>query len=69
MVRAVDTRWNSLVEAITRALYLKPALERLLAQTKYAKRGKHGLGDYKLTAKEWKLLAQLEDLLDVRQSF
>lgn len=65
MVRVVPTRWNSLVEAIQRALFLRPAIERLLSQTKYSKRGKDGLVRFKLSTKEWKLLEELDDLLTV----
>ena len=68
MVRAVDTRWNSLAEAIHRAIELKPALERLVWLAKYDKPGKAGLRRYKLTSEEWCLLEQLWPLLNVRRS-
>lgn len=66
MVRAVDTRWNSFVEAVARALYLKEALKKLVAMSKYNKEGSEGLLSFKLSDNEWLLLAQLHKLLKVR---
>lgn len=68
LVRVVATRWNSFVEAVIRALYLKPALNNLLRQTKWSKKGKDGLGDYKLSEREWALLTELQHVLEVGSS-
>lgn len=66
MKRAVATRWNSLADAITRALYLRKALERLLTLTKYDK-GKRqgGLRRFRLSDQEWNILTQLRAVLKV----
>lgn len=64
MVRSVQTRWNSLTEAIRRALDLRAALEKLLSLPKYEK-GKSKLTKYKLSSAEWTLLEQLWKVLDV----
>ena len=66
MVRAVDTRWNSLVEAIERAIYLEKALNKLLALAKYKKPGHSDLSSLKLSDREWLLLKQLQPILHVR---
>lgn len=66
MVRAVDTRWNSFVEAVARAIYLKDALKKLFAMSKYNKAGPEGLLNFKLPEDEWVLLTQLHKLLKVR---
>ncbi|KAJ3549237.1 hypothetical protein NM688_g5201 [Phlebia brevispora] len=63
MLRAVATHWNSLAEAIGRALELRGALDWLLAQAKHDKGGKKGLRCYKLSNEKWKLLEQLFQLL------
>ena len=65
MVRAIMVRWNSLTDAITRAIYLKAAIQRLLALTKYDKPGKAGLRRFKLSEFEWQILEQLHPLLQV----
>ena len=44
MVRAVATRWNSLAQAIARALELCLALDNLLSLSKYTK-GRNGLSN------------------------
>ena len=64
MVRSVQTRWNSLADAIRRALDLRAALEKLLSLPKYQK-GKARLTKYKLSEAEWMLLEQLWKVLDV----
>lgn len=58
-------RWNSLVEAITRALTLRPTIECLLNLSKYDKAGQQGLRRYKLSQDEWLVLVQLHDLLKI----
>ncbi|THH16802.1 hypothetical protein EUX98_g9241 [Antrodiella citrinella] len=63
MIRTVATRWNSMAEAITRALYLRPALEKLLSLPRYDKAGKTGLKRFRLLAPEWLILEQLEPVL------
>lgn len=68
MKRAVATRWNSLAEAIGRALYLRAALDKLLLLTKYDK-GKRqgGLRRLRLSDEEWMILTQLHGILKVRE--
>lgn len=68
MLRSVATQWNSLAEAIGRALELRLALEKLLCSVKYDKPGKKGLQKFKLSESEWQLLEQLYPLLKVRDS-
>ncbi|GJE85026.1 hAT transposon family protein [Phanerochaete sordida] len=63
MVRAIATRWNSLAQAIGRALKLRAPLTRLLSMPKYDKKGKKGLARFKLSKKEWDLLEQLHAVL------
>lgn len=67
MVRHVATRWNSLADAIGRAIELRPAIDKLLGLTKYDKPGKAGLRRYKLSDEEWKILIALYPLLEVWQ--
>lgn len=69
MVRSVETRWNSLAEAIQRAVYLRPALKLLLSSSKYSKKGRNGLERFKHSDDEWTLLDQLGDLLEVRRRY
>ena len=66
MVRAVKTRWNSLVDAIKRAIVLRAALEKFFNLAKYGEGRASDLTAYRLTAQEWLLLTQLERVLDVR---
>lgn len=66
MIRDVPTRWNSLSACVTRALYLRSAIDHLLVLSKYDKRGKQGLSRYRESTEEWKILAELEPLLSVR---
>lgn len=66
MKRAVATRWNSMSKCITRALSLRPALERMLGWAKYDRSGREGFRRYKLTHDEWNMLEQLDPLLAVR---
>lgn len=66
MKRAVATRWNSLAEAIKRALYLRKALDRLVSLSKYDKpKKKGGLRRYRLSDDKWVILTQLYDVLKV----
>ncbi len=70
MKRAVATRWNSLAEAIHRALYLRKALDRLVSLTKYDKPKKNGgLRRYRLSDDEWTILTQLYEVLKVNTLF
>ncbi len=67
MKRAVATRWNSLADAIQRALYLRLALDKLLHLTKYDKsKQAGGLRRFRLSDDEWKILTQLYTVLKVR---
>ncbi|GJF00030.1 hypothetical protein PsYK624_163070 [Phanerochaete sordida] len=63
MVRAIATRWNSLAQAIGRALKLCAPLTRLLTMPKYNTKGKKGLARFQLGEKEWDLLRELHALL------
>ena len=67
MKRAVATRWNTLADAIERALYLRPGLDKFLQLTKFDKSAKRGgLRRYRLSGEEWTILHQLYDVLKVR---
>lgn len=66
MLRAVATRWNSLAEAIGRALELRQGIEKMLLMSKHDKGGKKGLRRFRLSSEEWKMLEQLYPLLKVR---
>lgn len=67
MIRPVSTRWNTYADVIPRAIYLRPALDRMLSQSRYNK-GKRPLGSYKLSSVEWSLLAKLVPMLEVLSS-
>jgi hypothetical protein len=65
MIRAVMTRWNTMVELIGRALKIREPLTLLV--TEHHSRGTRGvhLQRFKLSKQEWDLLIQLHPLLDV----
>ena len=66
MKRAVATRWNSLAEAISRALELRQAIDALVRLGKYDKSIKSGgLRHLRLSENEWQILTQLQDVLKV----
>ena len=65
LICVVATQWNSLAQAIGRALRLRAAIDRLLQMPRYDKRGKKGLARFKLSDTEWALLSSLYDLLEV----
>ena len=65
MLRPVPTRWNTFAEALTRALELQAAIDKLVSLPKHVKSGKKGVGRFKLTSKEWLLLKQLNPILEV----
>lgn len=65
MVRAIPTRWNSLAQAIGRAIKLRAPLTRLFKMPKYTKKGKKGLARLKIEDDEWDLLIQLHAILVV----
>ena len=69
MIRSIVTRWNTLAEAIGRALALRPAIEKLVTLAKHQKpaSGK-SIRRFQLTDDEWTLLEQLHPLLEVRTS-
>ncbi|KAJ3748219.1 hypothetical protein EV360DRAFT_76283 [Lentinula raphanica] len=64
MIRAVDTRWNTLCNVIERALELRCALYRLLSQGKH-KQGKKPLSLWRLSMEEWDLLKDILPMLKV----
>ena len=67
MKRAVPTRWNSLAEAISRALELRKAIDALVRLGKYDKPAKSGgLRHFRLNEEEWQILVQLEHILQVQ---
>ena len=68
MIRSIVTRWNTLAEAIGRALYLRDAIDKLVTLAKHQKvpSGKKSIRRFKLTDDEWLLLEQLHPLLEVR---
>lgn len=68
MIRPVDTRWNTYADVIPRALDLRPALDRLMSQSKHNK-GKGSLGKLKLSSVEWSLLQKLMPMLQVCSLF
>ncbi|THH23259.1 hypothetical protein EUX98_g7913, partial [Antrodiella citrinella] len=65
MIRSVATRWNSTSQAISRALYLRLALDKLFALPKYNKNDKKSLKRFKPTTEEWTILEQLEPILEM----
>lgn len=68
MVRPVATRWNSMAQAVTRALELRPALEMLLAHPKHTNtKDKSSLGRLALSTEEREVM--LEPVLNVRSCF
>lgn len=67
MKRAVPTRWNSLAEAIGRALELRGGIDALVRLGKYDKTAKAGgLKHLRLDKREWDILKQLHEVLKVR---
>jgi hypothetical protein len=70
MLRAVATRWNTMVELIGRALKLREALN-LLVNLEQHNKGSRGvrLNRFKLSKQEWDLLVQLHPLLEVFSHF
>lgn len=65
MIRSVETRWNSLTEVIGRALYLRPALERLVDLPHLNGTKTANLRKLKLSKDEWTILKQMHPLLKV----
>ncbi|KAF9018888.1 hypothetical protein BDZ89DRAFT_914057, partial [Hymenopellis radicata] len=63
MIRAVATRWNSVHPVLERALYLKPAIDRLVVLPQFNKVPKRKMSKFKLTPAEWEIIEQLEKLL------
>ncbi|THU77327.1 hypothetical protein K435DRAFT_702637 [Dendrothele bispora CBS 962.96] len=65
MIRAVDTRWNTMLDVIDRALYLRLPLDRLLSMGKYTRKGKGKkmLVHLKLSSDEWDLLVEIRPIL------
>jgi hypothetical protein len=63
VVRSVSTRWNSVAETLRRSLYLRPALEKLIAIERHNTAKSARLKRFKLKKDEWELLTQLEPIL------
>lgn len=66
MVRAVDTRWNTVSMTLSRALALKPGLQILVAMPEHTRPKSARLQRFRLSTSEWALLAALFPMLDVR---
>lgn len=70
MLSPVCTQWNSMAEAIDRALSMRPALDKLVELSHHnTGNAKTHLQSYKLTAEEWRIFEELCPLLKVRLSF
>ena len=67
MVKPVDTRWNSKSHMISRAIYLKPAIEDIC--TKKSIVAQYKTRPLKLNREEWRILTELSPLLGVRHFF
>lgn len=65
MVRPVATRWNSMAESIGRALYLRPAIEKLLDLPQHNSTRGNRLRRFKLKDAEWDILMRLHAILKV----
>ena len=65
VVQSVPTRWNSVVETLRRSLYLRAALEKLIAIERHNTAKSARLKHFKLKKEEWELLTQLEPILSV----
>jgi hypothetical protein len=67
MVKPVDTRWNSKSLMISRAIYLKAAIEDICTKKSLVVQYKtHPL---KIRREEWRILEELSPLLGVRDAF
>lgn len=64
MIKPVDTRWNSKSLMISRAIYLKPAIEDICSKKSLVVQ--YNTRHLKLKREEWVILEQLEPLLGVR---
>jgi hypothetical protein len=69
VMRSVPTRWNSVAETLRRSLYLRPALEKLVAIERHNTAKSARLKRFKLKREEWELLMQLEPILSVNFVF
>ncbi len=65
MVCAVATRWNLVHPILEWALYLRPALDRLIVLAQFNKVLKRKMLKFKLTPAEWQIIEQLEKVLKV----
>ena len=68
VLRSVSTQWNTVAETLRRSLYLRPALEKLIAIERHNTAKSVWLKRFKLKKDEWDLLTQLEPILLVRSS-
>jgi hypothetical protein len=64
MIKPVDTRWNSKSHMISRAIYLRPAIEDVC--TKNSIVAQYKTRPLKLKREEWVILDELSPLLGVR---
>jgi hypothetical protein len=69
VVRSVLTRWNSVAETLRRSLYLRLAIEKLVAIERHNTAKSARLKRFKLKKEEWDLLMQLEPILSVNFIF
>ena len=69
VVRSVPTCWNSVAKTLQRSLYLRPALEKLIAIEHHNTMKSARLKRFKLKKEEWELLTQLELILSVNFFF
>lgn len=68
MVRAVATRWVSILPVVQRAIYLEPALQRLVHEPEFNKEAKRRLSRYALMPDKWRVLKEVVKVLEVRLS-
>ena len=69
MIRPVSTRWNSVAEALERAIYLQPALDKLVEAPQHNTLRSMRLSRFKLKESEWNILQQLQPILMVYSYF
>ena len=65
MIRPIETRWNSVTEAMERAIFLQPALDKLVDAPQHNTLRSMKLSRFKLNDSEWEVLRQLQPILQV----